>query len=107
MTLTSVRASNSIGLEIDCVISISRKKGGSICNKAMTVDLSKLDTAIDCFNTSWNLRGVGGRDRGFDHMFLNLNVCVTELEACTNTRISSREVAATQVQALLEHRTPA
>ena len=45
MTQTSVRASNSIGLEIDCVISISRKKGGSICNKAMTVDLSKLDTA--------------------------------------------------------------
>jgi hypothetical protein len=87
MTQTSVRASNSIGLEIDCVISISWKKGGPICNKAMTVDLSKLDTAMDCCNTSWNLRGVGGRDLGHDHMSLNVDACVTELEACRNARI--------------------
>jgi hypothetical protein len=39
---TSVRAFYSIGLGIDRAISISWKKGGPICNKAMTVDLSKL-----------------------------------------------------------------
>ena len=39
---------------------------------------------------------MGGRDRGFDHMFLNLDVCVTELEACKNARISSSGVAATR-----------
>jgi hypothetical protein len=41
-----------------------------ICNKARTVDLSKLETAINIFKKSWNLRGVRGRDPGHDHMFL-------------------------------------
>ena len=63
----------------------------------MTVDLSKLDTAIDCFKKSRKLRDVGGRDPGHDRMFLNLDVCVTELEACKNARrISSSGVAATR-----------
>jgi hypothetical protein len=46
-TQTSVRASHSIGLEIDRAISISWKKGGPICNKAMPVDLSKLFFLVD------------------------------------------------------------
>jgi hypothetical protein len=93
MTLTSVRASNSICLEIDCVISISRKKGGSICNEAMTVDLSNLDTVIDC-STHLGICVVWeGETSALITCFLNLDVCVTDLEACKNARISSRGVA--------------
>ena len=93
---TSVRAFYSVGLRIDRAISISWKKGGPICNKAMTVYLSKLHTAIDCFEKSWNPRGIGGRDPSHNHMFLNLDACGTELEACKNARINSSEVAATR-----------
>jgi hypothetical protein len=72
------------------------KNGGPICNKAMTVDISKLDTAIDCFKRSLKLRAGSGRNHGHDHMFLNLDACVRALEAYKNARISSSGVAATR-----------
>jgi GTPase SAR1 family protein len=62
------------------------KKDGPIYKKAMTVDLSKLDTAIQCFSQSRDRRGAGPRDSGHDHMFNCLDACVTELEACKTLR---------------------
>ena len=50
------------------------------------MDLSKLDTAIQCFRQSWDRRGAGPRDSGHDHMFKCLGACVTELEACKTLR---------------------
>ena len=71
------------------------KKGGPICNRAMTVDLSKIYTAIDCFKKSRNLRDLGGRDSGHEHMFLNQDACITE-RTCKNAKVSSSGVAATR-----------
>jgi GTPase SAR1 family protein len=60
-------------------------KDGPICNKAMTVDLSKLDTAIKCLKGSRNLRGER-YDPGHDYMIQNLDTCIAALEACKKTR---------------------
>jgi hypothetical protein len=51
----------------------------------MTVDLSKLDTAIECLKESRNLRGQG-YDPGHDYMLQNLDTCITALEACKKAR---------------------
>jgi hypothetical protein len=61
-------------------------KDGPICDKAMTVDLSELDTAIRCFKESRQLRGPKGYDSGHDHMIQNLDTCITALEACKKMR---------------------
>ncbi len=61
-------------------------KDGPICENAMTVNLSELDTAIICFQESRKLRGQKGYDPGHDHMIQNLDTCITALAACKKTR---------------------
>ena len=69
------------------------KKEGPICKAAMSVELSSLKEAISFFQKSLEMRTRNCGDSGHDHMRINLETCVAELERCEMTRTTGSAVA--------------